>query len=333
MRFSREPKRIVIAGASSLLGAELKSLLEESRFAAWDFRLIDEEIAAGTLTEAAGEAVVIQPADEDAFAHARFVFFAGSAAFTEANFDFAKRSGAEIIDLSGAALKQGETPWLGEAVPPHSPEQSSGQRIFLVPSVAAEAIAKLALALSPLGVKRLSSVVFQPVSGVGKPGVEELETQTGQLLSFQSVGKQLFDAQVAFSLLDRYGPESMHCLRDFTNRVRGEVRACLRDRVALPSIQVLHAPVFYGTAFSACADLPLEARCEAVAAACKSAGFLLTSEADAPTNISVAGESFLQLAPPQLDSISPGAWWFWGAADNIRVPASNAVKLAEMIAA
>jgi len=32
--FERESNRIVIAGASSLLGAELKSLLEGSRFAA-----------------------------------------------------------------------------------------------------------------------------------------------------------------------------------------------------------------------------------------------------------------------------------------------------------
>jgi len=50
---SGNPTELVIAGASSLLGAELKSLLEGSRFAASDFRLLDEELAAGTLTEAA----------------------------------------------------------------------------------------------------------------------------------------------------------------------------------------------------------------------------------------------------------------------------------------
>jgi len=43
------------AGASSLLGVELKSLLEESKFAGWDLRLVDEELAAGVLTEAGGE--------------------------------------------------------------------------------------------------------------------------------------------------------------------------------------------------------------------------------------------------------------------------------------
>jgi hypothetical protein len=67
MPFERDSNRIVIAGASSLLGAELKSLLEESRFAASDFRLLDEELAAGTLTEAGGEPAVIRPVEEDSF--------------------------------------------------------------------------------------------------------------------------------------------------------------------------------------------------------------------------------------------------------------------------
>ena len=79
----RDSHRIVIAGASSLLGAELKSLLEESRFAASDFRLLDEEMAAGTLTEAGGEAAVIQAVEEGSFDCARFVFFTGSAQFDE----------------------------------------------------------------------------------------------------------------------------------------------------------------------------------------------------------------------------------------------------------
>jgi hypothetical protein len=60
MSAERDSQRIVIAGASSLLGGELKTLVEESRFAGWDLRLVDEENVAGTLTEAGGEAAVIQ---------------------------------------------------------------------------------------------------------------------------------------------------------------------------------------------------------------------------------------------------------------------------------
>ena len=81
----RESQRIVIAGASSLVGAELKTLLEEGQFSGWDLRLVDEEAAAGTLTEAGGEPVVIQPVDEGSFERALFVFFTGSPQFVETN--------------------------------------------------------------------------------------------------------------------------------------------------------------------------------------------------------------------------------------------------------
>src|SRR5690349_18557025 len=109
----RESNRIVIAGASSLLGAELKSLLEESRFAGWDFRLLDEEEVAGTLTEAGGEPAVIQPVEEGSFEKARFVFFTGSPRFTKVNLAAAKRSAAKIVDLSGSlACEGGATIWL-----------------------------------------------------------------------------------------------------------------------------------------------------------------------------------------------------------------------------
>src|SRR5882724_1624125 len=106
-------RRIVIAGASSLLGMELKSLLEESRFAASDFRLVDEETVAGILSEAGGEPAVIQPVEEDSFNKAWLVFFAGSPAFSKRNIELAKRSGARIVDLSGEFAGQAEAQiWL-----------------------------------------------------------------------------------------------------------------------------------------------------------------------------------------------------------------------------
>src|SRR5712664_2638758 len=88
----RESNRIVIAGASSLRGVELKSLLEESKFAGWDFRLVDEELVAGTLTEAGGEPAVIQPVEEGSFDRARLIFFTSSPAFVERNLESAARA-------------------------------------------------------------------------------------------------------------------------------------------------------------------------------------------------------------------------------------------------
>src|SRR5438046_1277855 len=103
--FERESNRIVIAGASSLLGSELKSLREESRFASWDLRLVDEEVAAGTLTEAGGEPAVIQPVEEGSFDRARLIFFTGSPEFSKANLSAARHTDSHVVDLTGAALE------------------------------------------------------------------------------------------------------------------------------------------------------------------------------------------------------------------------------------
>ena len=331
----RESHRIVIAGASSLLGAELKSLLEESKFAAWDFQLVDEEVAVGTLTEAAGEPAVIQPVEEGTFERSHLVFFTGSPQFTRANLVAAHQANAAIVDLSGLMdypMKHSfAVEWFLGLDKLRDVATRMDGPIYTIPSAAAIATSTLALALASLGLKNLVVTCFQSVSEAGRAGIEELESQTSQLLSFQSVGKPVFDAQVAFSLLDRFGGAASRPLEETRKRVRAEVKACVAEKVPRPAVQVVHAPVFYGTMFSACAELDRGATCQNILDACKNAGLVTNEEDQSPSNVSVAGENVIQLAVPEPEPAHVGTWWFWGAADNIRLPAWNAVKLAEKL--
>jgi aspartate-semialdehyde dehydrogenase len=328
----RESRRIVIAGASSLLGAELKSLLEESKFADWDFRLLDEEAAAGTLTEAGGEAAVIQPVEEGSFDRARFIFFAGSPGFTKANLAAAKQSPGKIVDLSGAlACEGGAIAWFPRLDELRGAEFSSNVGAYAVPSAAATSAATLCLALQPLGLKSAVFLGFQPVSEAGRAGIEELESQTSQLLSFQSVGKPVFDTQVAFALLDGFGPASSQNLMSARERVRDEIEACLAGKIELPALQLVHAPVFYGVTFAACIHVEPPTNNPRIVQACDAAGFALVKDDEPLSNVRAAGESHILLADPHVDT-EIGTCWFWGAADNIRLPAANAVKLAEKLA-
>jgi aspartate-semialdehyde dehydrogenase len=330
---SRDSQRIVIAGASSLLGAELKSLLEESRFAGWDFSLLDEEIAAGTLTEAAGEPTVIQPVEEGSFAKARLIFFTGSCQFTLANFEAASKSGAVVIDLTGHSISFANTfVWYPQMEKLRGQALPAKPLLAAVPSAAAEALAHLTLALQGLGLQTLTATVLQSVSADGKAGIEELETQTKQLLTFQNPGKELFDVQVAFNSLDRFGPANQARSHQARLTLRNEVSACLRGAGLLPAVELVHIPAFYGVTFSACAKLPDAVDQQRISEACQQAGFAILDEwGVGPNNITAAGETVVQLSKPHADSLQPGSWWFWGAADNIRLPAANAVKLAELL--
>lgn len=331
--FERESQRIVIAGASSLLGAELKSLLEESKFAAWDFRLVDEEIAAGTLTEAGGEPAVILPVEEGSFEKARFVFFAGSPGFAERNFKAALAAGAVVIDFSGKTWTKdlAVNPWFLKLDEFRGTKFTPQAEHFWIPSAAAVAAISLSLGLKKLGLKKMSITFLRPVSEAGRAGIEELESQTGQLLSLQSVGQPVFETQVAFAVSDRYGEESRENLSGCETRLREEVLECTSGFAIQPAIQVLHAPVFYGYTFSANAELEPVATLEQVTAACTAAGFAVAETGAIVGNLSAAGENTIQIAQPEADPSQPGSWWFWGAADNIRLPAWNAVKLAEKL--
>jgi aspartate-semialdehyde dehydrogenase len=329
---ARDSQRIVIAGASSLLGAELKSLLEESRFASWDLSLVDEEIAAGTLTEAAGEPAVIQPVEDGTFDRANLIFFTGSAAFTERNLPAARNSGAIVIDLSGAALEVPDARvWFG---PDASDSSTANEKLLnVVPSAPGLTTGKLLDALGRAGLSRIAIVFFRPVSEAGRAGIEELESQTSHLLSFQSIGQPVFDAQVAFNLLDHYGPASRENLQAIRARIRREAAAAAVHSVT-PSIQVLHAPVFYGYTFVANAELKSPQTQEALSEALRKTGFSLdTAEASPLGNITASGDPAIHLALPKNDPAQPGTWWLWGAADNIRLPASTAIKLAEKLVA
>jgi aspartate-semialdehyde dehydrogenase len=182
--------------------------------------------------------------------------------------------------------------------------------------------------------QRLVAVLFQPVSEAGREGIEELETQTSHLLSFQTIGTPVFGVQGAFNLLPRFGSESGHNLRESLLQIRAEVSGALGDTLDGRNIAInlVHAPVFYGLAFSAYADLDEKADQPGLLAAIKDSGFSIVPATEAaPSNVSVAGETSIFLRAPEPDSSHPGGWWLWGAADNLRFPAWSGCRLAEWL--
>jgi len=331
----RHSQRIVIAGASSLLGSEVKTILEESQFGAWDLRLVDEEVVAGTLTEAGGEATIIQRLEEDTFRGARYAFLTGSTAFGKQCLTAAKDAGVRVIDFTHASLADPDAaPWFPRL------ESLSGRRldkkstVFSVCSAAGTAVAMLAMSLRNVGLRSLVALLFEPVSEAGREGIEELEMQTSQLLSFQNVGSPVFGTQAAFNLLPCYGEESRRNLHANLLKIRAEVSGVLGDPAEdrKLAVNLVHAPVFYGMTFSAYVDVPEETEHAAMIDACKDAGFsLVPAKEPAPSNVSVAGETSVFLQAPVADSARSGGWWFWGAADNLRLPAWSGCKLAEWL--
>jgi aspartate-semialdehyde dehydrogenase len=330
-----QPIRVAIVGASSLRGKELKEVLEAGSFPAGQIRLLDEESLAGTLTEAGGEPVVIQAVNEESFHHVRLAFFAGEPAFALAHWEEAHRAGATVIDLSGGlADLPSAVAWIPALDSVFPPRKRSEGAVFFAPPTPAIVSCSVVAALASFGIERMVIVFLQPVSERGQPGIEELESQTVKLLSFQTIAQEVFDAQVAFNLMDRYGEASRERLADARISAARAVQRYLHGRAAVPAIQIIQAPVFYSTAFSIYAELRSAPDPEALARAAQAAGIQLAAAGDPPpTNVSVAGEPRPVMGSLARDPNVESGWWLWGAADNLRLATSNALQIAENLLA
>ena len=336
--------RVAIVGASSLRGKELKQVLEDRHFPASDVVLIDESVVAGTLTEAAGEPTFIRTLDEESFESARFVFFAGTARDAEQNWHAAQHAGANVIDLTGALAAPGHasaaSPWipsLGSVMPPLPGSRGNGasrRAAYCSPSAPVIVACTLAAGLGKLQPKRISVLLFPPVSERDHAGVEELERQTAGLLSFHAIAKPVFDAQVAFNLLTSYGPEAKPPLAEMRAAIARDVAAYLTGRVPVPAIQLVQAPVFYGYAFAAYTEFASPVPPEQLHAAFANLGVKMAAPDDPPpSNVSVAGEGAIHMARIEADPNIAGGVWIWGVADNLQVATTNAVRIAEELIA
>lgn len=343
--------RVAIVGASSLRGKELKLVLEERNFPASDIVLLDEPVVAGTLTEAGGEPTFIRALDEESFEGARFAFFAGSQMDAEQNWKAAQRSGATVIDLTGTLAASGQStswiPALSTVLLPHpgshategaAPGSHAANRAtsnsYSSPGSGVIVACTVTAALSKLSPTRTVLLLFPPVSERDQAGVDELESQTANLLSFRPIAQPVFDAQVAFNLLAGYGEECKPTLAELRAAIARDTSEYLASRVAVPALQLVQAPVFYGYAVAAYAEFASPPHREQLEAAFASLGVKVGVAGDPPpTNVSVAGENEIHIARVEPDPSVPGGVWIWGVADNLRLAAVNAVRIAEELVA
>lgn len=329
--------RVAIVGAGSLKGKDVAEVLDERNFPSSEIKLLDDDEATGKLEAIKDEVTFIQSIRADQFDKVDFTFFASDADSTRRNWKQVAKAGSSIVDLSyalenepGAVVR---APWIERQL-----GQTFAPELEPVPVVTADPIAVVLALLvlrvkSAVPVKRSVATVFLPVSEFGQKGMDELHEQTVNLLSFQQLPKDIFDVQVAFNLLSRYGEKAVTTLSSLGDRVLRHYRKITADRATIPSVQILQPPIFHGNAVSLNLQLDSAADIAQISSALAGEHISLTpSSEDAPSNVNAAGQGniLVSIAP---DAADPNSIWLWATSDNLRVAASLAVELAENMAA
>ncbi len=326
--------KIAIAGASTLLGKELKDALSESPLAAAHFVLLDEEQVRGQLDQVGDEVTFVQTIEADSFERVDFTFFCGSQELTRLHWRAALRAGSTVLDLTGALDQEAgvlvRAPWLGAV--------SAAPDLF-TPAVVPAHPAALALALllerlqqaGPLHSTAVTALL--PASEFGQGAMDELHQQTVNLLSFQNLPREIFDAQSAYNLLCGLGENAKVSLESVEARIRRHYDALASGACPPLCLQVVQAPVFHGHAFSVAVEFEKPVELAQIEDAMGGEHLdLVLEDTDSPSNLAATGQDdVLVRLRPERSGQKAGLvtrLWLWAACDNLRLCAQNAVECA-----
>jgi aspartate-semialdehyde dehydrogenase len=321
---------IALVGSETLLGREVREVFGASELGERLRLVADKDDETGTLTEIGGAPAFLTNLSLDALEDATIVILAGSAEAARA----AESANAEaaFIDLTGA-LEDSPTARVRAPLAEDGDYRADDMSCFVVAHPAAVAIAILLRQLNTTWAIRRSVVqIFEPASERGSAGLDELQQQVVSMLSFKPVPKDVFGAQVAFSMISKLGEDAVPQITSLEERIEKHL-ATLLDRsgdIPMPSFRVIQAPVFHGYTMSfwvefADAPSPLDVEETLTAAGID----VRTEDVTAPDNIGVAGQSGISVGSIAADRNNGDALWIWLAADNLRLTAENAARLAQ----
>lgn len=329
--------RVAMLGATTLLGREILSVLDERQFPA------DEVIALGSRKTLGAEVSygdnVVRVRDMDAFdfAEAQLCIMAVSDAMARKWAQKAAAAGCIVIDTSAAFRGDAQVPLVMPEVNADAIDGHTRRNIIACPDASS---AMLAAALRPLheaaGVTRAVVTTLESVSGAGKGAMDELWNQTKGLFVNQAPEHKELPRQIAFNLIPQVDDFMDDGFTEAETRLSQELRRLIDVDLQVVATCV-RTPVFAGHAATVSVELAdaLDVA-QARQLLRESPGVMVMDRRDEEggyaTPLDVVGEWATYVSRIREDPTVANGLTFWTAADNLRAGgALIAVRIAELL--
>jgi aspartate-semialdehyde dehydrogenase len=322
---------MAVVGGDTLLARDLRELLGDV-VPSPRVQLISATADGSAVLDAEEEvgAVLMLPLAAESLEGASVAFLAGSPASSRRTFKLNPSDGPVLIDLTAALEEQPSARLRAPTAEPRTEAHPAGS-IHVIAHPAAIALTTLLAGLTEIAPVRRSLVhVFEPASERGQKGLDELQQQTTAVLTFQKLKKDVFDEQLAFNFLARYGEEALEPLELVEQRLERHLASLLSvyPDIPMPSLRLIQAPVFHGHSFSIWVEFEENPGVKALSSTLADAGFDVRPD-EPPTNVGIAGQSGLSIGGIAVDPNQARACWLWMVADNLRLTAENALAVAK----
>lgn len=328
---------IAVVGATGAVGETVLKVLEERKFPVGKVYLLASSRSAGTKIEFNGEWLVVEDLEKFDFSKVQIGFFSPGGAVSKVYAPKAAAAGCVVIDNTSEFRYDEDVPLVVPEVNADALADYKKRGIIANPNCST---IQMLVALKPIhdavGITRINVATYQAVSGTGKEAIEELATQTANIMNLKDVEAKVYPKQIAFNVLPH--------IDDFMENgyTREEMKMVWEThKIMDPSIQVnptaVRVPVFFGHSEALHIEtkekITAEKAREILAAA---PGVVVLDERKAggyPTAVTEAVDQDLVFVGRIREDISTeNGLNLWVVADNVRKgAATNTVQIAEVL--
>jgi aspartate-semialdehyde dehydrogenase len=327
---------VAVVGATGAVGREMLRTLETRRFPVERLVLLATAKSAGKKLAFAGREVEVQALTPSSFEGVEIALFSAGASTSREFAPIAASAGALVIDNSSAWRMDTECPLV---VPEVNFAAAANRPKGIIANPNCSTI-QMVVALEPLHraarIRHIVVSTYQATSGKGQAAVDELLSQTKDVVAGRPAAPKVFPSPIAFNLVsDWKAGEGGYSEEEW--KMVNETRKIFGDASIGVSPTTVRVPVVNGHAESVHVQFhrPMTAD-EAKRLLRGAPGVELMEGAYAPGRhpqpLSASGTDPVYVGRVRDDLAVPGALNLWIVSDNLRKGAAlNAVQIAERV--
>ena len=232
---------VAVVGATGAVGETMMAILEERDFPIRNLYPLASARSAGSKIQFKGKMYTVQDLSEFDFSQVQIGLFSAGGGISEIYAPKAAEAGCVVIDNTAHFRYDDDIPLVVPEVNPHAIAGYKNRGIIANPNCST---IQMLVALKPIydavGIERINVCTYQAVSGTGKNAIEELATQTANILNAKEVKAEVYPKQIAFNVFkdNGYTKEEMKMVWE-TNKI-------FADDSILVNPTAVRVPVFFG---------------------------------------------------------------------------------------
>jgi aspartate-semialdehyde dehydrogenase len=197
-----EAPTIALIGATGAVGRECLSILEERKFKHGPIKLLASSRSAGSTIPYRGKQITVEELGPRSFDGVKLAFFAAGADTAKSFAPIAVAAGCTVIDKSSGHRADPKVPLVIPEVNPEALTPLISQAgVVAVPNCSTII---LLVPLTPIrktfGIDRIVVSTYQAASGAGAAAMDELESQTRDVLAGKPATPRIFKEPCAFNV-------------------------------------------------------------------------------------------------------------------------------------